>query len=99
MPEPGMRWRHTGINTRGTSLHGDERGFRSRKHRIHSSGDYRNPPPKFEHLGLRKYHRQRCGNEVHLSKDLRPLVGRAIIEYFNRENLRLLALAVGKEGF
>jgi len=31
-------WRHVIINTRGTWLHGDSRGFRNRKHRIHSSG-------------------------------------------------------------
>jgi hypothetical protein len=34
---------------------GDERGFRSRDHRIHSSGDYRNPPPPGEHEGLRRH--------------------------------------------
>jgi hypothetical protein len=44
MTQPGMLWRHVVINTHCTWLHGDDRGFRSRHHRVHSSGDYRNPP-------------------------------------------------------
>jgi hypothetical protein len=51
MAQPGMLWRHVIINTFCTWLHSDERGFRSRKHRIHSSGDYRRRPPKGEHAG------------------------------------------------
>ena len=32
-------------NTYGTWLPGDPRGFRTRKHREHIEGDYKNPPP------------------------------------------------------
>ncbi|HSZ58001.1 MAG TPA: hypothetical protein VK797_20225 [Tepidisphaeraceae bacterium] len=35
MPAPGKKWRHVIINTRSSWLHGDERGFRNRGHRIH----------------------------------------------------------------
>jgi REP element-mobilizing transposase RayT len=42
-------------STYGAWLHGDPRGFRDRFHRIHSSGDYKNPPPKGEHAGLHRY--------------------------------------------
>jgi hypothetical protein len=52
MPTFGKRWRHVIVNTRCSWLHGDLRGFRNRKHRIHSSGDYRNPPPPEEHRVL-----------------------------------------------
>ncbi|HEX3314753.1 MAG TPA: hypothetical protein VHR72_07680 [Gemmataceae bacterium] len=31
------------LSTYGSWLPGNPRGFRSRKHRIHSSGDYKNP--------------------------------------------------------
>lgn len=32
-------------HTYGTWLPGDSRGFRSRHHRVHCEGDYKNPPP------------------------------------------------------
>ena len=51
MPAEGMLWRHVICHAKNTWLHGDERGFRDRDHRAHSSGDYYNPPPKDEHQG------------------------------------------------
>src|SRR5829696_2802622 len=96
MTRPGMRWRHVIINTLCSWLHGDERGFRSRGHRIHSSGDYRNPPPRGEHAGVLRYHEQRSREEVTITKDLRKRVGGAIVRHFLREKYRVLAIAVGK---
>src|SRR5262245_774269 len=96
MPEPGMRWRHAIINTKNTWLHRDERGFRSRKHRIHSSGDYKHRPPADEHQGLREYHRKRSGKEVHIAPELRSTVGCAILLYFRSIGARVIAMAVGK---
>lgn len=96
MPEPGMLWRHVIINTRGTWLHGDARGFRSRKHRIHSSGDYRNPPPPGEHAGLHDYHQARSRGEVTLANALRRTIGRALLANLLGRHYRVLAVAVGK---
>ena len=96
MTQPGMLWRHVVINTHGTWLHGDERGFRSRGHRIHSSGDYRNPPPREEHADLRQYHRNHCPNEVTIPRNLRPRVGQAFRDYLLDEKYRVLCVAVGK---
>ena len=50
---PDLLWYHVQFSTFGTWLRGDERGFRDHDHRLHSSGDYRNPPPPGEHEGLR----------------------------------------------
>jgi hypothetical protein len=91
-----MRWRHVVINTRNTWLHGDERGFRSRGHRIDSSGDYQHRPPPDEHEGLREYHESRSGVEVHVPMDLRPIIGRTILEYLLAIGMRVIAIAVGK---
>ena len=84
------------INTISTWLHGDERGFRSRGHRIHSSGDYKHRPPKGEHAELHRYMKRRSRKELHIPRECRPIIGRAIIRRLNKFGYRLLALSVGK---
>jgi len=75
-----MMWRHVVLGTRRSWLHGDGRGFRSRGHRIHSSGDYRDPPPEGEHAGLRAYHEKRAkGPAIRVSKRLRAEAGKALL--------------------
>ena len=44
----GGKWFHFMTSTYGSWLYGDPRGFRTRHHREHVDGDYKNPPP----LGL-----------------------------------------------
>jgi hypothetical protein len=65
-------WRHVIVNTRSSWVHGDPRGFRSRGHRIHSSGDYKNPPPAGEHLGLHRYQEERSAERVTIPVHVRP---------------------------
>ena len=96
MPRPGLRWRHNVINTKGTWLHGDSRGFRSRGHRIHSSGDYNNPPPRGEHTNLHAYMKGKSKGEVTIPYALRAMVGRAIVEALKEMGYRVLAVSVGK---
>lgn len=43
--KPWNDWYHVMGHTYGTWLPGDRRGFRTRHHREHVDGDYRNPPP------------------------------------------------------
>lgn len=57
--EPWNNWFHICGSTYGQWVRGDPRGWRSRKHREHVEGDYRNPPP------LGKYKK-----EFELSKQL-----------------------------
>ena len=40
------RWFHCTVHTYGAWLHGSARGFRTRHHREHIEGDYKNPPPQ-----------------------------------------------------
>jgi hypothetical protein len=42
---PWNFWYHVTSNTKSTWLLGDPRGSRTRHHRQHIEGDYRNPPP------------------------------------------------------
>jgi hypothetical protein len=96
MPGPPLRWRHIIVNTKNTWLHGDERGFRDRKHRVHSSGDYKNPPPPGEHAGLHRYFSERAGEEVIFEQEVRPLIGRAMLELLRGEKHRVGCMAVGR---
>jgi hypothetical protein len=79
MSAPGNGWRHVIINTHCSWLHGSPRGFRSRRHRIHSSGDYKHPPPTGEHAGLYRYHLERSGEPVDIEVTLRERMGDAFV--------------------
>ena len=94
MPKPGMRWRHIVISTLNSWLPGDPRGFRTRKHKIHSSGDYKNPPPAGEHAGLRHFSMQISGQKVVIPKHLRETAGRAILKKYRKLQYRVLAISV-----
>jgi hypothetical protein len=96
MPRLGFLWRHVIVNTKSTWLHGDPRGFRSRKHRIHSSGDYKNPPPPGEHAGLRAYHLKRSRSEIHVGEKERVKIGKAFIRELKHAGYAVIAIAVGK---
>ena len=48
-------WYHVMGHTYSTWLPGDPRGFRTREHKWHVEGDYRNPPPKGTYDGLYEY--------------------------------------------
>jgi len=94
MPLPGMRWRHIIINTHSTWLHGDRRGFRSRDHRIHSSGDYKNPPVQGEHAGLHKYRLKQSASPTTFEREAYAKVGEAIVQNIVKSQFRLGAVAV-----
>ena len=94
MPRPGMKWRHIVFSTHNSWLPGDPRGFRSRGHRIHSSGDYKNPPPSGEHAGLFQHAKKISGEPVVIPDELRETVGRAMIADLGKRGCRVLALAV-----
>jgi len=93
MPAPGKQWYQIVLNTHRSWLHGDSRGFRSKDHRIHSSGDYKAPPPPGEHAGLHR-HEQRFGPPVRLPQKLWPIIGETLIEKVRRQGHRLLVVSV-----
>lgn len=95
MPTPGKCWRHIVLNTHSSWLHGDPRGFRSRGHRIHSSGDYRNPPPPQEHLGLHLHQIARSAEETKLPQSVFAAMGEAIVTNLHSQRHLLAALYVG----
>src|SRR5438067_13048428 len=50
--QPWNNWYHITIHVYGSWLRGDPRGWRSRHHREHVDGDYKNPPPKGKYDNL-----------------------------------------------
>lgn len=94
MPEPGMRWRHMILSTVNSWLPGDPRGFRARKRKIHSSGDYKKPPPAGEHAALFEHAKSISGPPVIIPRDQRPIVGKAILSKLAKLQYRTLAIAV-----
>lgn len=82
-------------HTYGTWLPGSPRGFRNRNHRIHSSGDYRSPPPPGEHEGLFRYNVARSKGEVVLrDSKQRDDVRDAIVGTLEQLKMRSLVVSV-----
>ena len=94
MPQEGMQWWHIIVSAYNSWLPGDKRGFRSRNHKIPSSGDYKAPPPIGEHSGLRSYHKQQAGDLVVIPADSLETVGRAILAKLKKGHYRVLAVSV-----
>lgn len=98
MPRKGKMWRHVIISTRRSWLHGSPRGFRDRDHRLHSSGDYKAPPPEGEHAGLRRYFERRAkGDAVRIPFRLRGEVGVALLRAVVEDGWRVLTVAVSQK--
>ena len=93
MPTPGKCWWHNILSTYGSWLPGNPRGFRSRKHRIHSSGDYKNPPPPGEHAGLHQYHSKKTKKTILLASD-REHVARSLWQRAEKLGHRMRTIAV-----
>ncbi|MFN0131206.1 MAG: hypothetical protein ACKVW3_01535 [Phycisphaerales bacterium] len=88
-------WYHFMFSTYGAWLRGDARGFRDHGHRIHSSGDYRNPPPADEHAGLRTWTKRAMRKPaVSLTPDQRREALAWLVRALRARGVELLALAV-----
>lgn len=90
------KWFHITAHTYGAWLYGDPRGFRTRHHREHVEGDYKNPPPPGPYD--RKLARSRAllkQDPVRLEPRWRPIVGAAFKDKLNELGVQLLAVSMG----
>jgi hypothetical protein len=87
-------WVHVMTSTRGHWLPGDPRGFRSHGHRVHSSGNYKNPPPPDEHEHLHAHARSVARPPVRLAPNHQRLAGRAMVEKLDSIGVPVAALAI-----
>jgi hypothetical protein len=79
-PPSHFIWFHLVLSTYGSWLPGDPRGFRTRHHREHVEGDYKNPPPagKYEARHSRSQRLFKLPPVVFKSK-WREIIGRALV--------------------
>ena len=74
-------WFHITTHTYAAWLSGDLRGFRTRHHREHVEGDYKNPPPPEMYADKRLRSEESLKQEpVKLSAEMRAVVGAALRE-------------------
>ena len=89
-------WYHVTGATYGAWLPGDPRGFRTRHHREHVEGDYKNPPPEGAHDDM---HARSKGllkrDPVRLSPEARRVACDAIREALTHHDCPVAAIAVG----
>ena len=92
---PGGMWIHFIETTYGAWLSGDPRGFRTRHHREHVDGDYKNPPPRdlYAHQFQRSV-KSLKQPAVRLDDAWRPSVGVAVRDKLAERGAFVLCLAV-----
>ncbi|HEY2249984.1 MAG TPA: hypothetical protein VGH74_02945, partial [Planctomycetaceae bacterium] len=93
-PDMKGTWFHCISTTYGAWLYGDARGFRTRHHREHIVGDYKNPPP------IEKYAFERSRSiaslkqpPVVIAPEWRPIIGGAVRDRLLLEGAFVMCLA------
>lgn len=94
----GWLWYHVILTVYGAWLYGDRRGFRTRHHREHIAGDYRNPPPVEKYADREKRSRDSLKQPpVELPPAWRGIIGTALVERFATLGGFVLCCAVGRQ--
>ncbi len=91
-------WYHSTLGTYGSWLPGDPRGFRTRHHREHVEGDYKNRPEAGQYEGLH----ERCRSSlkqapVAISPTFRQLAGIALLNRLKGLGSQVVAVSVSVE--
>ena len=95
MPGPWNNWYHSMGNTYATWPPGDSRGFRSRHHREHFEGDYKNPPPPGEYEAwLERARLLMPRDAVVLPAFIRPIICREFAAKLQKLNVEVVEMCV-----
>ena len=88
-------WYHVTVHVYGSWLRGDPRGWRSRHHREHVDGDYKNPPPKGKYDKLYEFSKAMMKRDpVRIANELRRVVVDAVAEKLLQDQIQVLAISV-----
>jgi SAM-dependent methyltransferase len=89
-------WHHVTFHTYGAWLDGDDRGFRTRHHREHVEGDYKNPPPDGQYAWRKeRSERQLKQPPVSIPGQLRQPIGELLRDRLIALGVEVLCLSVG----
>jgi hypothetical protein len=89
------RWFHAILTVYGAWLSGDPRGFRSRHHREHIDGDYKDPPPAGKYATYERFSRRALKQApVVVQRDLRPTLGQALREKLEKQGALVVCMSV-----
>src|SRR5947207_7094643 len=95
MSRPYKDLYHCTEHTYGSWLRGDARGWRSRHHREHVNGDYKNPPAPGKYNSLYEYSKSLMNRDpVTLEFELRQFICDAIAEKLLMDGIEVLAISV-----
>ena len=95
MAKSSLRWFHVVITAYGNWLPGDPRGFRTKHHREHVEGDYRNRPTEDYSLIRERSERLMRFAPVTFASADRGVIREALVAEAGRRVERLAAVAVG----
>jgi hypothetical protein len=94
---PWNDWYHVMGHTYGTWLPGSAKGFRTRHHREHVEGDYRNPPPKGKYDELYERSKRLMQRDpVYLDVEQRKRALDELIASLQRRNIEIAAASVDR---
>src|SRR6266852_9001808 len=94
-PEMAGAWIHFVETVYGSWLYGDPRGFRTRHHREHVEGDYKNPPPPGSYENLEQRSRASLKQApVIIPHQFRAVVGRAVLDRLEKLGAVVVCLSV-----
>jgi hypothetical protein len=95
---PDWVWFHIILTAYGAWLEGDARGFRTRHHREHVDGDYKNPPPLGKYADREARSRRLLKQEpVEWTPSGRGMVGSALVSRFQKLGAFVLCAAVARQ--
>jgi hypothetical protein len=95
---PDWVWIHIILTAYGAWLDGDARGFRTRHHRDHVDGDYKNPPPSGKYADREARSRRFLKQEpVEWTPDGRGMVGSALVSRLQELGAFVLCAAVARQ--
>ena len=94
---PWNDWYHIMCHTYGTWLPGDPKGFRTRHHREHVDGDYKNPPPADTYDARWKHAKQIMKRDpVYLDQVQRSRAVEEIVKSFVKWGTELKILGIDR---
>ncbi len=93
--DDSWQWFHLTAHTYGAWLYGSSRGFRTRHHREHIEGDYKNPPPKGKYDDKLKRSKELMKqNAVTLDPEWRKIFGAALRDKLVTLGAQVLCVSV-----